>query len=620
VIRTLALAIILCALATSAAAEVRLVRAGESLQAALNAAKPGDELRLAPDTTFSGNFVLPVIAGATTITVRTDLPDSTLPGPMQRITPATAARFAKIVSPNTAASLRTAPGAHHWRLMFLEFPSTKDGYGDIIQLGDGSTAQSQLSQVPYEIVLDRVYVHGHPLYGQKRGIALNAKTVTIRNSYVADIKTVGADAQAIGGWNGPGPFSIENNYLEASGEVFLLGGADPGIANLVSEDVSVRYNHMSRPMSWRDPIIATPGGGIATPAAGGSLAPGAYAYRVVARRNVGAGSIGSSNPSSEIIAASPGGSVTVTWNAVADATEYQVYGRAPGSASQYWTVAGTSFTDTGAAGKAGSPPVEGTRWLVKNIFELKNARRVRVENNLFENNWKAGQPGYAIVLTPRNQDGGCRWCVVEAVDFTYNIVRNTAAGVNILGYDTNNISLQTNGIRIVNNLFLGVTTKLGGNGWGILIGDEPRDVTIDHNTFELDGTTILYAYGGTDKAPRKISGFRFTNNAAPHGDYGINGAGGSTGTVTLNMYFPDLVMTGNWLSGGNPAKYPAGNRYETPFTTGITLASGSAIVASPLPAGADLLRLRPRFDTIPKGIMTGVPQMPKGLRTTSIGK
>ena len=622
VIRTLVLAAALCTISIPALGEVRQVKAGENLQAALNAAKPGDELRLAPDATFSGNFVLPVTAGAATITVRTDLPDASLPGPLQRVTPATAARFAKIVSPNTAASLRTAPGAHHWRLMFLEFPSTKEGYGEILQLGEGSSAQSQLSQVPYEIVLDRVYVHGHPLYGQKRGIALNARAVTIRNSYVSDIKTVGADAQAIGGWNGPGPFSVENNYLEASGEVFLLGGADPGIANLVSEDVTVRHNHMSRPMSWRDPIIPTPAGGTATPAAGGSLAPGAYAYRVVARRNVGAGSIGSSNPSPEIVVAATGGSVTVKWNAVADATEYQVYGRASGGATQYWTVAGTIFTDTGAAGKAGTPPTEGTRWLVKNIFELKNARRVRIESNLFENNWTAGQPGYAIVFTPRNQDGGCRWCVVESVDFINNIVRNTTAGVNILGYDTNKSSQQTNGIRIVNNLFLGVSTRLGGNGWGILIGDEPRDVIIDHNTFDLDGTTIMYAYGGTDQAPRKITGVRFTNNAAPHGEYGINGAGGSTGTLTLSMYFPNIVMTGNWLSGGNPAKYPGGNRFETPFNPGITVTSGSAVVATPQQAGADVGKLRALFDTVPKGVMSGLPLPPTNpeIKTTSSGK
>src|SRR5688572_11714995 len=102
--------------------EVRPVRAGESLQDALNAAQPGDEVRLAAGATFSGNFVLPVKPGSSTITIRTDLPDSSLPGANQRVTPATAAAFAKIVSPNTAAALRTAPGAHHWQVMFIEFP------------------------------------------------------------------------------------------------------------------------------------------------------------------------------------------------------------------------------------------------------------------------------------------------------------------------------------------------------------------------------------------------------------------------------------------------------------------------------------------------------------------
>jgi hypothetical protein len=588
------------------AGEVRAVRAGGDLQAALNAAQPGDELRLAAGATFSGNFVLPVKAGSSTITIRTDLPDASLPGPNQRVTPAAAAPFAKIVSPNTAAALRTAAGTHHWRVMFIEFPSTKEGYGDIIQLGDGSSAQNALSQVPYELVFDRVYIHGHPLYGQKRGIALNARSVTIRNSYISDIKLVGDDSQAIAGWNGPGPFSIENNYLEAAGDNFILGGSDPPIANLVSEDVSVRYNHMSRPMAWRDPIIPTPSGGSATPAGGGTLAPGAYAYRVVARRPVGSGSIGTSVPSSEIAVASPGGAVTVTWQAVPDATEYRVYGRTPGAASEYWSVAGTSFTDTGVPGKPGAPPSDGTRWQVKNIFELKNARRVTVEFNLFENNWRHAQPGYAIVLTPRNQDGRCTWCVIEAVDFSHNIIRNTAAAFSITGYDNNHPTLQTRDIRITENLIYGVTTALGGNGWGAQIGEAPRDVTFDRNTFDFDGTTLLYAYGGTATAPKAIEGFRFTNNAAPHRQYGINGDNASTGTLTFQRFFPGAVITGNWLSGGNSSKYPAGNRFDSPFNAGLTATPTSSSAVEPRPPGADVPRLLGLVNAIRDGLMTGV--------------
>jgi hypothetical protein len=615
--RAILCAALFLAAAPPAAADVRLVRAGDDLQAALNAAEPGDELRLAAGAVFTGNFVLPAVSGSTVITLRTDLPDASAPASNQRVTPATAARFAKIVSPNTAPALRTAAGAHHWRVMLLEFPATRDGFGDIIQIGDGSSAQSELSQVPYDITLDRVYVHGDPLQGQKRGIALNGRIVTIRNSYVSDIKAVGVDTQAIGGWNGPGPFSIENNYLEATGEVFLLGGSDPPIKNLVSEDVSIRYNHMSRPMSWRDPIVPAPSGVAAAGADGGSLTGAVYAYRVVARRASGAGTTASSLPSPEVSAVATGGAVRVSWSAVEGAREYRVYGRAPGGATQFWTVTGTTFTDTGAAGQSGAVPTSATRWQVKNIFELKNARRVRVEYNVFENNWAAAQPGYAILFTPRNQGGGCPWCVIEDVEFSHNIVRNVAGGFNIAGYDTNGATGQTSRITIHDNLFYDVATALGGTGWIALVGDAPRDLVFDHNTFDFDGTTILYAYASSAARPKTIAGFRYTNNASPHGTYGINGADASTGTLTLQMYFPDALLTGNWLSGGTSSRYPPGNRFDAGFS--LNLATAAASDAAPA-VGANVAKLLPLLDNVTKGLMVGAPQPPRGLRIISKGK
>jgi hypothetical protein len=179
--------------------------------------------------------------------------------------------------------------------------------------------------------------------------ALNARTVTIRNSYISDIKAVGADAQAIGGWNGPGPFSIENNYLEASGDVFLLGGSDPAIPNLVSEDVLVRYNHMSRPMAWRDAIVETPSEVTATGAEGGALIGGVYSYRIVARRPTGQGTTGNSLPSAEVTAVATGGAVRISWRPWRTRPSTRsTAARRP--AWQFWTVTGTTFTDTGAAG------------------------------------------------------------------------------------------------------------------------------------------------------------------------------------------------------------------------------------------------------------------------------
>ena len=613
----------------AAAATVRYVKAGDNLQSVLNAAADGDEIRLQAGATFSGNFVLPAFPGDTAgVTIRTDLPDDRLPGENERVSPAQASVFAKIVSPNSASALRTAPGAHDWRLLCLEFLNNKDGFGDIVEIGDGSSAQSSLAQVPYGIVVDRVYLHGHPLYGQKRGIALNGRDVTIRNSYISDIKAVGQDSQGIGGWNGPGPFTIENNYVEAAAENFLLGGSDPAIPNLVSEHVVVRYNYMSRPMAWRDPIISSPSN-VSAAAAGGSLPPGTYGYVVVATRDVGQGTVGHSRPSA-VVTASLGstGGVQLSWAGVPEASAYIVYGRSASGQTQCWRVSGTTFTDTGATGTPGAPPADGTIWQVKNVFELKNARDVLVENNVFENNWKEAQPGYAIVLTPRNQDGACTWCTIESVVFRHNIVRNTAAGVNISGHDYPHASQQTTGVTLSDNLFYNIQQGLGGNGWGVLIGDAPRDVTITHNTFDFDGTTLLYVYGGSASSPAAVTGFSFTYNAAPHNAYGLNGASASPGALTIQMYFPSSTVTGNWLSGANLSKYPSGNRAESPFAsyladranadyrlTGALAADG----ADGRPAGADLDAL-----TTMQGIAigtSGAPMIkaPANLRIISSG-
>ena len=75
--------------------------------------------------------------------------------------------------------------------------------------------------------MDRCYLHGNPTYGQRRGLALNSGDATIVNSHFSDFKGVNQDTQAICGWNGPGPFLIENNYLEAAAENIMFGGTDP---------------------------------------------------------------------------------------------------------------------------------------------------------------------------------------------------------------------------------------------------------------------------------------------------------------------------------------------------------------------------------------------------------
>jgi Right handed beta helix region len=224
------------------------VAAGANLQQAINSASAGDTIALASGAIFTGSFTLPAISGDAITTIRTAADDG-LPGDGARISPASSGALAIIRAGGSGAAIKTASGAHHWRLMLLEVQGT--GGGDLISLGDGSATQTTLATVAHDLIVDRLYIHGDAERGQKRGIALNSASTTITGSYISDIKLVGQDSQAICGWNGPGPYSITNNYLEAAGENLMFGGSDPTVPNLVPADIVVADNYFTKPVSWR---------------------------------------------------------------------------------------------------------------------------------------------------------------------------------------------------------------------------------------------------------------------------------------------------------------------------------------------------------------------------------
>ncbi|MCU1383590.1 MAG: hypothetical protein JWL71_2287 [Acidobacteria bacterium] len=550
--------------ATTAGADTIAVPAGGDLQAALNAARAGDVITLAAGATYVGNFVLPNKGPINDfITIRSAAPDAALPPAGVRITPANALLLPKIRSSNSAAALRTAAATNHWKLLLLEFGGNQGGYGDVIALGAGDATQTQLSQVPYALILDRIYLHGDPIVGQKRGISLHSSDTTIVNSYVSECKAVGQDSQALSGFNGPGNYLIENNYFEGATENVLFGGADPVIPNLVTSNITFRRNYLSKPLAWKDPIIATPAAVSATLVRGsGSLAPGTYFYKVAAR--VGAGQTNKANSlvSAEVsatVAAGTTGGVTISWTPVVGAEDYMVYGRTAGTENMYWKTTSPFFTDNGAAGTAGTP-VKATKWAVKNIFELKNAQDVLVEGNVFENIWVADQTGYPIVFTPRNQGGKAPWAVVQRITFQYNLIRHAAGGVNILGTDDLAPSLRTNNIIVRHNVMDDLTAATWGAGSRpVTLGAGPDLVTIDHNTIISTSPQVVWLYGGSVTAPVAITNATITNNVAAHNTYGVGGSGFGFGLTAINAYLPGVVFSRNLLAGGSASRYPAGS-------------------------------------------------------------
>ena len=448
------------------AAAVIDVAVGGDLQAALDRSQPGDTIRLVAGATYTGTFTLPVKAAGDPILIRTNAPDSELPPTGTRIRSAHFPLLAKVVA-NSGPVFTAAPGAHDFRFLGLEISPTPGTFlYNVVVLGDGT--ETSVAQQPHDIVFERCYIHGDPVAGSRRGIALNGRSISVLDSRLSDFKEVGADSQALAGWSGAGPFTIVNNYLEGAAENLMFGGADPSLAGLVPADIVVRHNHFFKPLTW----------------------------------------------------------------------------------------------------KTDDPSYAGTHWSVKNLFELKNARRVLVEGNVFEQNWADAQSGFSILFTVRNQDGTAPWSQVDHVVFQDNILRHGGAGFNILGYDNNFPSQQTGNITIRNNLLYNVSDTWGGNGAFLQLLDATSDIVADHNTVLHSGNVIT-----ADGRPH--TGFVFTNNIAPHNLYGVIGTNHGPGNDSLNVYFPVREFRRNVIPGASPTSYPGDNFYPAGIgDVGFTNLSG----------------------------------------------
>ncbi|MEY4642375.1 MAG: hypothetical protein RLZZ227_2369 [Pseudomonadota bacterium] len=448
------------------------VPAGGDLQQALDAARPGDVIELEAGAEYRGTFVLPQKSGAGWIEIRSSAIAEIGDG---RVEPAEAHLMPALVATGESV-ITTAPGAHHFRFTGIEMRPTPGSFiYNLVELGDGEESAEQL---PHHFVFDRCYLHGDPVAGTRRGVALNGMHIAVVNSWLADFKEVDADSQALAGWNGPGPFRIENNYVEGAGENLMFGGATPAIANLVPADIEIRGNHFRKDLAW----------------------------------------------------------------------------------------------------KPDHPTYTGTRWSVKNLLELKNARRVLIEGNVLENNWVAAQNGFAILLTVRNEGGEVPWAAIEDVTFRNNVLTGIAGGFNILAHDDNGKpSSQVSRITIRNNLF----ENMGGTyGEAALLQvlDGVTDLAVEDNT--ADNTAAIIVSEG-----RPHTQVSFSGNAVVANEFGIVGSGTAAGKQTLARYFPDATLADNAFVGGSARDFPMANAFPDSLDeankAGVDLAQLCAALSAP---------------------------------------
>jgi hypothetical protein len=225
--------ILLVLVSSSARAEILTVRAGGDLQAALNAAEPGDEIVLDAGATFTGTFTLPRKSGVVTVRSSGTLPE-------RRIGPADAPMLATLRSGSRHPAL-LGENTANWRITGLRFEPTTDGLDNLIALQDADN-----------IELDRLLVVAPESIGQRRCVLGNGTRITLQRSHIAGCwaRTL-QDSQAFAAWDGAGPYTLVDNYLEAASENVMFGGAPSKSADRIPSDIRIEGNHFSKRLEWK---------------------------------------------------------------------------------------------------------------------------------------------------------------------------------------------------------------------------------------------------------------------------------------------------------------------------------------------------------------------------------
>lgn len=226
----------------------------------------------------------------------------------------------------------------------------------------------------------------------------------------------------------------------------------------------------------------------------------------------------------------------------------------------------------GEPGFVGSP--DGHPFIIKNIFELKNAERVLFEDNVLENCWGGfSQEGYAILLTPRNQEPDlCPECRLLDVTIRNSRIRNVGAGFQIANVKSDVGKYAKDGGRYsIHNILIENLDGQKFQGHGVLFEIIStlvtlHDVSIDHVTGQAN--RALFLMGARVSEPKMVN-FTFTNNLLGVGKQQILLTGGGpencayrpevqTPAGVFRSCFSSFKVAGNVIIGGSN-KWPEKN-------------------------------------------------------------
>ena len=225
------------------------------LTSALSNSQPGDIIVLDAGATYTGNFHLTVKSNPNNkwiyvvSSALANLPAGT------RVSAASASSMPKIVTPNVAAAFQV-DGGDHIRLAGLEitaasnYPSGCPGSGANCMTYFLIGSQFPPNPMGNNITVDRCYVHGGPTQDLQQAITSNWTYAAVIDSYIDDVHIKGFDSVGLAQFDSTGPTKYVNNYVSASTENIMFGGAGGNTNVGVPSDIEIRNNYLYKPLAW----------------------------------------------------------------------------------------------------------------------------------------------------------------------------------------------------------------------------------------------------------------------------------------------------------------------------------------------------------------------------------
>lgn len=217
--------------------------------------------------------------------------------------------------------------------------------------------------------------------------------------------------------------------------------------------------------------------------------------------------------------------------------------------------------------------INGNPFIVKNLFELKNAQRVLLEGNIMENTWGGfTQVGFAIVLTPKNP-GGCTNCQVTDVTIRNNFISHVGGGLQIANALSDNGTARDGQRYSIHDIVIDDIDGAKYDGPSLFaqisvsVGAPLlQNVVIDHVT--AFPSRMLFMIGDMVATTTPMKSFAFTNSIVTAGTAPVWSTGGGPGNcafhndplTTFNTCFTSYTFAANAIiAAPGTANWPKNN-------------------------------------------------------------